>query len=176
MVLGADFEYYFAALKYYLVDKLERITKDLYIGGITTKAAVKQNKIKSVISLIGVNLPYKAEKFPIHDGFTNNDPIMFLRIMQAIDKRVKTGRTPIFITCAMGMSRSPVICALYLHYNSNGGKYSNFDDALEFVLSKSIVARPNDEILRFVKYMAIPFIDSMRLVKRRINKTGKKKE
>lgn len=141
---------------------MERITKDLYIGGVTSKAEVKHNKIKYVVNLVGYTLSYNNEKFPIRDGFTGNDPIMFLRIMQTIDKHIKRRRTPIFINCAMGMSRSPVICALYLYYSSKGGKYSNFDDALEFVLSKSTVAKPNDEILRFVKYMAIPFLDSMK--------------
>lgn len=139
----------------------------MYIGGVTTKVAVKHNKIKSVISLLAVDLPYKADKFPIHDGFTNNDKIMFLRIMQAIDKKVKQRRTPVFIQCAMGMSRSPVICALYLYYSNKGGKYSNFNEALNFVLSKSTVAKPNDEILRFVKFMAIPFLDSIKAPKKK---------
>jgi hypothetical protein len=139
---------------------MERITKDLYIGGITTKVAVKYNKIKCVINLVGIPFPYKSDKMPIHDG-RGNDPKQFLKIMQAIDNSIKQRRTPVFINCAAGMSRSPVICALYLYW-SGKGKYTSFDDALEFVLSKSTVAMPNYKLIEFVKNKSIPFMDSLK--------------
>ncbi len=146
---------------------MERLTRDIYIGGVTTKATVKQKKIKYVVNLVGLPLSYKNDKFPIRDGNTGNDLIMFLRIIQAIDKHIKRNRTPILINCALGMSRSPVICALYLYYSGRSPKYTNFDDTLNFVMSKSKVASPNDELIQFTKKRAIPFIDSLGTKNRR---------
>lgn len=135
---------------------MERITKDLYIGGVTTREAVKHNKIKTVINLLGDTFPYKSIKMPIKDGRTN-DPKQFLKIMHTIDIAIKQRRTPIFINCAAGMSRSPVVCALYLYWSGNG-KYANFDDAVEAVRSKSTVAMPNYKLIEFVKTKVLPLI------------------
>lgn len=128
---------------------MERITKDLYIGGVTTREAVKYNKIKTVINLLGDTLPYRSIKMPIKDGRAN-DPKQFLKIMRAIDTAIKQRRTPVFINCAAGMSRSPVVCALYLYW-SGKGRYASFDDAIEAVRSKSTVAMPNYKLIEFVK-------------------------
>ncbi len=149
---------------------MERITKDIYIGGKTTGVAVKLNRIKYVVNLVGWPLPYKNDKMPIQDGSTTNDPAQFLRIMQAIDTAVKQRRTPVFINCAAGMSRSPVIAALYLYW-SGKGKYATFDDALGFVLSKSTVAQPNYKLIWFVKNRVIPFFNSLKPE----NKKGKRR-
>jgi protein-tyrosine phosphatase len=139
---------------------VEQITKDIYIGGITTREAVKYKKIKTVINLVGDSFPYKSDKMPIKDGRTN-DPKQFFRIMQAIDVAIKERRTPVFINCAAGISRSPIIASLYL-YRSGKGKYASFGDALEFVLSKSTVAQPSYKLIDFVKKKAIPYIDSQK--------------
>lgn len=141
-------------------ESMERITKDLYIGGITTKIAIKHNKIKYVVNLVGEPFPYKSDKLPIRDG-VGNEPAQFLKIMQAIDVAIKQRRTPIFINCAAGMSRSPIVCALYLYWSGNG-KYASFDEALQFVLSKSTVAMPNYKLIGFVKNKAIPFMDNFK--------------
>lgn len=132
---------------------MERITQDLYVGGITTKADVEHHKIKYVVNLVGRKVAYRSKMFPIMDSFRNNDPIQFLRIIQAIDKHVKRRKTPIFIQCAMGMSRSPIVCALYLYYDQ---RFGTFDEAMEFVQSMSRVAKPNPSLIDFVKAKVVP--------------------
>ena len=132
---------------------MEKITKELYIGGVTTKADVEHHKIQYVVNLVGLKASYRSKMFPIKDSGFHNDPVQFLRIIQAIDKHVKRRKTPIFIQCAMGMSRSPIVCALYLYYDQ---RFGSFDEAMEFVESMSRVAKPNPSLIEFVKMKVVP--------------------
>lgn len=135
-------------------DVVEQITDFLFIGGITTKAEVDRNNIKYSINTCSFPTEYKSESHPIsNDAY--NDPKSFIEILKKIDWNVKKGNTPVFISCQMGMSRSPTIAALYLYYSK---KYPSFDDALYFVMQKSKVAMPNPELVDFVKDKVLPLL------------------
>lgn len=88
------------------------------------------------------------------DG-VGNTPEQLINILEAIDKDIKEKGTPIFIQCHAGMSRSPIIAALYLFYN---GTFSSFDDALEYVKEKNKIAQPNLDLIDFIKRNVIPLI------------------
>ena len=132
---------------------MEKITEDIYIGGITTKRDVEVHGIRHVINLVGRKVSYRSKMFPLMDSDFNNDPLQFLRILQDIDKHVKRRRVPVFIHCAMGMSRSPVVCALYLYYDQ---RFGTFEDALSYVLEMSRVAKPNPSLVDFVRSQVVP--------------------
>lgn len=133
---------------------MEKITKDLYIGGVITREAVEHNGIKCVIFLSDMQTEYPGYNYHIFDS-GNNDPKKFISILKFMDERTKAKDTPIFLNCAAGMSRSPIIAALWLYHS---GEYASFDNALEFVLSKSSVAKPNPRLINFVKAKVLPLI------------------
>ena len=133
---------------------MERITKDLYIGGVTTREAVKHNGIKCVIFLSDMPTEYPGYNYHIFDS-GNNDPKKFISILKFVDEHMRTNDTPILLNCSAGMSRSPIIAALWLYHS---GEYASFDNALEFVLSKSSVAKPNPRLINFVKAKVLPLM------------------
>ena len=140
-----------------------KITEDIYIGGITSTQEVSHNKVKCVLLLSDVPTEYPVYNYHIFDS-GNNDPKKFIEIINAIDKHLKAGDSPIFLNCAMGISRSPIIAALWLYHS---GKYSSFDEALEFVHNKSKVtlrgveAMPNPKLVNFVKQKVIPLLNKV---------------
>jgi hypothetical protein len=135
---------------------MEKITDGIFISGKTTKADLTYNKIKYCINLSGIPIDYKVDKvYKIADDYERNDPKRFIAIVECIDKQVRAKNTPILIMCHAGMSRSPIIAALYLFYSRT---FQSFDEALEYVVKKSKIARPNPDLVDFIKRKVVPLI------------------
>ncbi len=138
-----------------------KITEEIYVGGITTAEEVKHNKIKCVIFLSNATTDYPGYNYQIFDS-SGNDPKQFIKILEAIDKHIKAKDIPIFLNCGMGISRSPVIAALWLYHDN---RFKSFDEALEFVHNRSKVtlkgveAMPNPKLITFVKEKVIPLLN-----------------
>lgn len=135
---------------------MDKITNWLYIGGKTTKEAIAYNKIKYVINLSGVPCDYEVDAtISIADAGAknNNTPERFIRIIKEINTAVKNGKTPIFLMCHAGNSRSPALASLYLYYNHD---FDSFDDALDYVKKHSNIANPNPNFIDFIKKKVIP--------------------
>lgn len=135
---------------------MEEITNEIYTGAKTTKEDVAYHKIKYIINVSGVPTEYKCNDiYPIADDGVGNTPEQFINILEAIDRGIKEKGTPIFIQCHAGMSRSPVVAALYLYYN---GTFRSFDDALAYVEEKNKIARLNWDLIDYIKRNVIPLI------------------
>jgi hypothetical protein len=131
-----------------------KITNELYISGKETKEAVARNKIKHIIYVSASPLDFKIdENHPIIDGWGENKPEQFIKILKSIDKQIIAKNTPILVMCKGGISRSPTIVALYLFYN---GTFSSFDEALEYVGKKSSLIQMNYDLVDFIKRNVIP--------------------
>ena len=91
-----------------------KITEDIYIGGVATVQEVSHNKIKCVLLLSDVPTEYPVYNYHIFDS-GNNDPKKFIEILEAIDKHLKVGDTPIFLNCVQ-----PPSCFIY------GNKYIEY--------------------------------------------------
>ncbi len=131
---------------------MDRITKEIYIGGQTSPEDIKLHKIKSVINLSSIPTEYSSESLPINDS-GENDPAKLIEILKAIDSKIKKGETPVYVSCLAGMSRSVVIVALYLVYKK---KSSSLEDAIDLVRSRHPQAMPSLELLDFAKTKVIP--------------------
>lgn len=133
---------------------MDKITEEIYVGGQTTPQNIKAHGIKSVINLSSVPAEYPAEGMPISDS-GENDPKRFIEILKKIDSNIKSGRTPVYVSCLAGMSRSVVVTALYLVYKK---RFSSIDEAVEFVMVKHPHAMPSLELIDFVKEKVIPLL------------------
>ena len=137
---------------------MEKITDEIFTSGKTSDSDVAHNKIKYVIYISASPLDFKAdEDHPIIDGWGKNKPKQFIEILESIDKQIKARNTPVLIMCKGGISRSPTIVALYLFYNH---RFKSFDDALEYVKTKSNVAQFNLGLIDFIKKEVIPLFRS----------------
>lgn len=133
---------------------IEKITDEIFINGKTSKLEVTLKDIKYVIYLSASPLDFKADEcHPIIDGYGENKPKQFIKILESIDKQIKAKNTPILIMCKGGISRSPTIAALYLFYSH---KFKNFDEALEYVSKKSSLISVNYDLVDFIKKEVIP--------------------
>jgi hypothetical protein len=135
---------------------MEKITDEIYTSGKTTQAALAHSKIKYVIYLSDSPSDFKADEcLPIIDGYGENKPRQFIKILEAIDRQIKAKNTPILIMCKGGISRSPTIAALYLFYSH---KFKSFDESLEYVSKKSSLISVNYELVDFIKKEVIPLM------------------
>jgi len=135
---------------------MEKITDWLYTGGKTTTAAIAHHKIGYVINISGIPAEYKVDSvLKIADRGSNNDPKQFVEILKEIDKARKEEKTPIFLMCHAGVSRSPAIAALYLYYKH---EFASLDEALEYITKQNRMARPNPNLVDFIKAKVLPLL------------------
>lgn len=133
---------------------MEKITDEIFTSGKTSELKVNLKKIKYVIYLSNSPLEFKAdESYQIIDGWGENKPTQFIKILESIDKQIKAKNTPVLVMCRGGISRSPIIVALYLFYSH---KFESFDEALEYVGKKSSLIQFNYDLIDFIKKEVIP--------------------
>jgi len=136
---------------------ITKITDELYISGKETKEAVAHHKIRYCIYLSNSPSDFKVdESYPIIDGYGENKPSVFIKLLEGIDKQIKAKNTPLLIMCRGGISRSPTITALYLFYNH---QFRTFDEALEYVDKKSSLISLNYDLIDFIKSQVIPKLE-----------------
>ncbi len=113
----------------------------MYVGGKGGTAATSLNKIKYVVNVIA------------DDKGRNKDKAEdFIRITESINRGVKARRR-VLLRCHGVTSRAPALAALYLFYSR---VYKDYDDALQYVCSKSQAFKPNPELVDFIKNEVIP--------------------
>jgi predicted protein tyrosine phosphatase len=133
-----------------------KITEEIFTSGKASKLALAQDKIKYCINVSGIPVDYKVDDVcPIADDFEKNDPNHVVKICELIDRQVKAKNTPILIMCHAGMSRSPIIVALYLFYNHT---FPSFDESLEYVIKRNEIAKPNPKLVDFITARVIPLM------------------
>lgn len=137
---------------------MEKITEEIFTSGKTTKANLAKHKIRYCIYLSNSPSDFKVdESYPIIDGYGENKPSVFIKLLEGIDKQIKAKNTPLLIMCRGGISRSPTITALYLFYNH---QFRTFDEALEYVGKKSSLISLNYDLIDFIKKKVIPLLNS----------------
>ncbi len=133
---------------------MDKITDEIFTSGKTSELKVNLKEIKYVIYLSNSPLEFKTdESYQIIDGWGENKPKQFIKILESIDKQIKAKNTPILVMCRGGISRSPTIVALYLFYIH---KFKSFDEALEYVGKKSSLIQFNYDLIDFIKKEVIP--------------------
>ena len=109
---------------------------DAYTKNIVERYFQKNGKLYSWLGEIGeVKLivsikpsDFKPdEQYSIIDGYHDNKPAFFIKIIESIDKQIKAKNTCILVMCRAGISRSSTITTLYLFYSH---KFKTFDEPL----------------------------------------------
>jgi predicted protein tyrosine phosphatase len=135
---------------------ITKITDELYISGKETKEAVAHSKIKYCINISGVPVEYKIDEvLSLADSYERNEAQKFIKILESIDRQVRAKNTPVLVMCHAGVSRSPAIAALYLVYNR---MFKSYEEALQYVCSKSNALKPNPSLVDFIKRNVIPIL------------------
>lgn len=134
---------------------MDRIEPWLYIGGKSSAVALAHNGVKYCINISGIPSECADVTLKVGDRGHNNDPQQFIVILKEIDKARKANNVPLMLMCHAGVSRSPAVAALYLFYNH---EFKSFDAALDYVRQKSSLARPNPNLLDFIKQRVVPLM------------------
>jgi rhodanese-related sulfurtransferase len=143
------------------IKRIDRITDDIYVGGVSSPEKIKLYGFKSVINLSGDYVEYKAENITLQDSSGNN-PQKFVQAVKLIEEKVKNKETPIYVHCGVGFSRSITVVALYLYHNK---EFESLDRAIDYVVSKRPEAYPNPSLLKEVKEKVLPLLEKSHIRK-----------
>ena len=116
---------------------------------------LKTKEISAIVNLTEVPLFFSydsSEQIPVHwvpIKDTEDQGIEWIEDAAIfIDSQLKANKR-VFVHCVMGISRSPTLIIYYLMTrNSNSLECMNLREALEFVLSKRSIIRPNNGFIK----------------------------
>ena len=131
---------------------MTRILKRLYLGSASDADHLAISNPMGIRTVINVSTE-KSERrrpglsylhYPIVDGATV-EPSVFEKVMTAIARQLRSGT--VLVHCSAGMSRSPVMVAVYLRYAG----HECFDCALETISELRRLIDPNPVLVLSAK-------------------------
>lgn len=125
---------------------MNQIIPNLYLGAHSTSSRLRKYGIKYIINFAKKSYDGRRIHFPLHDG--KNELDKMIEAMNLIEKYMIKKDGLVYVHCAAGRSRSPIIVALYLIKI----RYcKNLRIALKYIRTKRKSINPNIRILDCAK-------------------------
>jgi atypical dual specificity phosphatase len=131
---------------------MTRILERLYLGSAKDADHLAKANPEGISAVINVSTERSERKgpdlaylhYPVRDGATL-EPAVFEEVMDAIAREIRRGK--VLVHCTAGMSRSPVMVAVYLRYTG----HQCFECALETIAELRPFIDPNPVLVLSAK-------------------------